>query len=89
MLKEVAMKDKKSLLNDIRALDFALLETGLYLNAYDCPEAVAYFNATKEAKERAVHAYESEYGPLLMKNAAESGSWQWTKGPWPWESEAN
>ena len=83
------MKDKKMLLNDIRALDFAMLETGLYLNGYDCDEALSYFKATSEARERAVCEYEKQYGPLRMKSGADSGKWAWAKGPWPWESEAN
>lgn len=83
------MKDKKTLLNDIRALDFAMLETGLYLNGYDCDEALSYFKTTAEAREKAVCEYEQQYGPLVMKSGADHGKWTWTKGPWPWECEAN
>ena len=83
------MKDKKSLLNELRALDFALLETGLYLNAYDCDEAKAYFCSLKEAREQLAAEYESNHGPLVMANGIQNGNWCWVKGPWPWESEAN
>ncbi len=83
------MNDKKSLLNEIRALDFALLETGLYLNAYDCEEARDYFKTLNEKREKLAHEYETTYGPLCMKSAVQNGQWQWYKGPWPWESEAN
>ena len=83
------MNDQKSLLNEIRALDFALLETGLYLNAYDCEEAKNYFQTIKEKRERLACEYETSYGPLTMINGIENGNWCWTKGPWPWESEAN
>ena len=83
------MNDKKKLLNDIRALDFALLETGLYLNAYDCEEAKAYFKATSEARDRLACEYERKYGPLRMENGVNESGWAWTKCPWPWESEAN
>lgn len=83
------MNDKKSLLNEIRALDFALLETGLYLNAYDCEEAKEYFKTIKEKRERLAHEYETNYGPFVMTNGLINGNWCWAKGPWPWESEAN
>ena len=83
------MNDKKTLLNEIRALDFALLETGLYLNAYDCEEAKEYFKAIKEKRERLAHEYETNYGPFVMTNGLMNGNWCWAKGPWPWESEAN
>lgn len=83
------MTDKKSLLNDIRALDFALLETGLYLDAYDSSEAKAYFQATVEARNRLTCEYEKQYGALRSESGVIDCTWAWTKGPWPWESEAN
>ena len=83
------MNDKKALLNEIRALDFALLETGLYLNAYDCEEAKDYFKMTQDKREQLVHEYETNYSPLRMENGMKNGHWQWHQGPWPWESEAN
>lgn len=83
------MKDKKTLLNELRSLDFVLLETGLYLNAYDCDEALAYFNTVKEQRQKVAAEYEAAYGPLRVENHCDSGEWKWTKGPWPWESEAN
>ena len=83
------MNDKKALLNEIRALDFALLETGLYLNAYDCEEAKDYFKMTQDKREKLAKEYETTYGPLRMENGVQNGNWSWVKGPWPWESEAN
>ena len=83
------MNDKKSLLNEIRALDFVLLETGLYLNAYDCEEAKNHFTTIREKREKLVCEYETAYGPLRMENGMQNGHWQWVKGPWHWESEAN
>ncbi len=83
------MADRKSLRRYIQELEFALIETGLYLDAYDSSEAVAFYNETKTALEKAVRDYERLYGPLTPQNAAESGKWLWTEAPWPWESEAN
>ncbi len=83
------MPDSKTLLNQIRALDFALLETGLYLNAYDSEEAVDYFKRTRAARDAAVAEYERHYGPLRMISGVQDDKWAWTKGPWPWECEAN
>ena len=34
-------------------------------------------------------AYEETFGPLTMLSSADGGDYDWLKGPWPWEYEAN
>lgn len=83
------MTDRRTLLDKIRALDFVLLESGMFLNGTPCEEALAYFEKMRQERCAAVEEYEKAYGPLTMTSGAENGTWCWTKGPWPWESEAN
>ncbi len=81
--------DKMGVKERLKAADFALWETVLYLDAY--PEdktALANFYKLREEAERLTLEYESKYGALTAFGN-EGDSWQWTKGPWPWESEAN
>ncbi len=80
------MYDNKTLLKEIQALEFAMLETNLYLDGTDDPEAIAYY----EKKRRELEAKKKEYcRPLLAADGVVDGRWVWTEGPWPWECEAN
>ena len=83
------MTDKQNLMNTIRSLGFTMLETGLYLNAYDSDEAFEYFKSIKELFENAIKEYETKYGPLTMSSTAMYDTWTWTETPWPWEPEAD
>lgn len=76
-------------LQKLRALDLALVDTGLYLNAYPCPKALAYFRETAKEREAFAKTFEASFGPLRMENGADETCWSWTKYPLPWESEAN
>ena len=75
----------------LQIIDFALLELVLYLDAYpDCREALAYYQALCEERRLLLSAM-PEKGDCRMTNlqtCAEDG-WTWTKGPWPWQVEAN
>ena len=74
----------------IRALDFAIVETALYLDAYpDHPEALSYYHALIAEKEKHTAAYEKACGPMTIYSNLSKTSWDWVKGPWPWEIEAN
>ena len=83
------MQDKRTLLNELRALDFVLLETGLYLHGNRCEEAEADMKAFSEKRKAVAEEYERCYGPLLLRNGADSGKWTFSKGPWPWECETH
>jgi hypothetical protein len=43
------------------------------------------YNKYKRLEARARMEYESKFGPLTAPN--ECVSWEWTKGPWPWQTE--
>ena len=58
------MSDRTSLLSKIQQLGFTLIDTGLYLNAYNCPEAFEHGMKIKEKYDLAVKEYTEKYGPL-------------------------
>ena len=74
----------------LRAINFAIQETVLYLDAYPChPEALAYYHALIEERDKLIASYEKRYGPMTMYGNTSRDSWDWVKGPWPWEPDAN
>ncbi len=83
-------KSCDALLEQIRAVDFAIVETGLYLDAYpNCQEALDYYHELIDKKNVLVGSYEHHCGPLTVCGNYNKDSWDWTRGPWPWELSAN
>ncbi len=80
----------KAELNRLRAIDFAIQETVLYLDAYpDCAQALSYYHQLKAQRKDLICAYEKTCGPLTMYGNESTTSWDWTQDPWPWECDAN
>ena len=78
----------KKLMEQIRAVDFALYETVLYLDVYphSC-DALETYRKLK-AQSDALHAeYESVCGPLTAFGN-KGNSWDWMEKPFPWEYDA-
>ena len=79
----------REIMEQLRAVDFALTETVLYLNAYPhCGEAMNFYHKLVEQRRQLVGAYESQCGPLT-RYGNDGDAWEWAEGPWPWEAEAN
>ena len=74
----------------LQMLDFAIVETTLYLDAYpDCRKALEYYHtliAEREALAQSIHA---QCGPTTAWDNKSTTSWDWISGPWPWEFDAN
>ena len=82
--------DRAGLLRRIQAEDFALYEVALYLDAYPTNrKALAFYGEHKRALAALKAAYQQKYGPLTIYDNDSTTEWQWCKGPWPWEKEAN
>ncbi|MBQ7322511.1 MAG: spore coat protein CotJB [Clostridia bacterium] len=72
------------------AIDFALVETALYLDAHpDHCEALAYYHKLLAERESLAHDYAQTCGPLTHRDGSSDDFWLWVKTPWPWEHEAN
>ena len=85
----VVRSDCKKLMEQIRAVDFALYETILYLDVYphSC-DALETYRKLKTQSE-ALHAeYEASCAPLTALGNQSDTSWDWMSKPFPWEYDA-
>lgn len=77
---------RERLMKELQAYSFALYDLILYLDAYpDSKEALSEYNKYLRLATRAKTQYEQKYGPVTAPQ--EPNSWEWTKGPWPWQIE--
>lgn len=78
-------------LRDLQAIDFSLVELGLYLDAYpDSQEALAYYRKLLEERDRLLAERQaSNCPPVTAMDSHSAGEWNWVNGPWPWEPDAN
>ena len=74
----------------LQALDFAIQETVLYLDAYpENQQALEYYHRLLAKRGEVMEAYEKDCAPTTMYGNKSRDSWDWILGPWPWESGAN
>ena len=73
-------------LAELQALEFVLVELGLYLDTHqDDQEAVQLFQQYTRLAEEGKRRYEAMYGPLTQRSAIQNGRYVWLNDPWPWE----
>ena len=82
--------DCNRLMEQIRAVDFALYETVLYLDAYphSC-DALETYHKLKAQSEVLHKEYETTCGPLTAFGNNSTTSWDWMSQPFPWEYDAD
>lgn len=72
-------------LSELQALEFVILELGLYLDTHpDDSEALELFRQYVSMEKDGRQRYEAQYGPLTPSAAAESKTFNWVGDPWPW-----
>lgn len=73
-------------LSELQALEFVLLELGLYLDTHQGDaEAFALFQQYAALEKAGREKYESMYGPLFQSSTAQSDCFcAWIQDPWPW-----
>lgn len=77
-------------LAQLQALEFVILELGTYLDTHqDDAEAFALFQQYVAMNKSARESYESTYGPLTRKSAADAEKYNWLQDPWPWNYQEN
>ena len=80
--------EQERMLMEIRGLDFAVIELGLYLNTHPEDQRALclhrkYVKELKELKDK----YQKVYGPLSIYYPC--NKWRWLEEPWPWERGNN
>ena len=79
----------KQIIAKLQAVDFSLVDTALYLDAYPhCKKAMEHYRKLIAEKDM-LRAKLKEMGVPVNNMSNTSESWKWTEGPWPWEYEAN
>ena len=79
----------KALQKKLQKVSFALVETVLYLDAYpNCEKAKKYYKELSEERDMLINTLSKAGMPMSSMNVI-GNEWNWTKGPWPWEYEAN
>ncbi len=80
--------DQASLTRRLQAIDFAIQDTVLYLDAYpDDADALDYYRSLIEARAGLLAARSKEMPLTVYDNTGTD--WDWVKAPWPWQPEAN
>ena len=79
----------KKLKYKLQTIDFSLVDTILYLDAYPtCQRAKAKYNELL-AQRAEILAKLTEAGVPMNNMSVLTEGWCWTDGPWPWEYDAN
>lgn len=72
-------------LAELQALQFVLVELGLYLDTHrDDKEAFALFQKYAAMEKEGRKRYEEMHGPLTQTAAANQEDYTWLDDPWPW-----
>ena len=75
-------------LRQVQMYDFALTDTGLFLDTHPTNRAaLAFYGATRKMYIDAVEAFEEQFGPLTAEDTDVEKGWAWVETPWPWEME--
>lgn len=75
---------RQEMIDQIKSLDFAIIELGLYLDTHPEDQRALcmhreYCKQAKDLKDK----YQKMYGPLTIFYPC--NKWRWLEQPWPWE----
>lgn len=77
-------------LTELQALEFVVLELGLYLDTHpDDAEAFEMYQQFSAMERSAKAAFENKHGPLMKESCAAGESYRWLQDPWPWNYQQN
>ena len=73
-------------LAELMALEFAIVELGLYLDTHqEDAEALELYTKYVELEKEGRKKYVETYGPLFQTDVAGMSKYTWLRDPWPWE----
>lgn len=75
---------------ELQALEFVVLELGIYLDTHPEDEEAFQLYRQYVAMERSARAaYEETNGPLMKDSTVNFGAYRWLSDPWPWHFRQN
>ena len=77
-------KTREEMLENIKCLNFAIVELGLYLDTHpDDEKALCLHRKYCKEYRELTDKYQKVYGPLTIQFPC--NKWRWLEEPWPWE----
>ena len=72
-------------LAELQALEFVLVELGLYLDTHqNDAQAMELYRQYAALEKEGRARYEKLYGPVTQTATAQNKTWAWICDPWPW-----
>lgn len=85
-LKETASSLPNNASAELQALQFVLVELGLYLDTHKRDrEAFNLYKQYAKLVEEGKARYVAMYGPLVQRDVMNDSDYTWLNDPWPWE----
>lgn len=77
-------RTRQEMLNNIRCLNFAIVELAEYLDTHpDDRKAICLHREYCQQYRELTDSYQKVYGPLTINFPC--NKWRWLEEPWPWE----
>ena len=86
------MNEQARLKRKLYELRFAMVELSLYLDTHpECQRALSLLKSYRMMYKETLDNYRQKYGNLIIthRDSDSDTHWEWIKGPWPWENQAN
>lgn len=81
------MTERERLLRKISAVDFAIVELGIFLDTHpNDTYAIQKMDEYRKKSNNLIKNYEENFGQLISNpNTPPKNRWSWIANPWPWE----
>ena len=77
---------QQEMLLEIQKLQFAALDTALYLDTHpNDPVALYRHKVYTDQLKQVKDAYEMQFGPMTIFSHEVGDNWRYINSPWPWE----
>ncbi|MDD2397778.1 MAG: spore coat protein CotJB [Tissierellia bacterium] len=77
---------QQEMLLEIQKLQFAALDTALYLDTHpNDPVALYRHKMYTDQLKQVKDAYEMQFGPMTIFSHEVGDNWRYINSPWPWE----
>ena len=77
---------REEALRRVQIYDFALTDTGLFLDTHPTNRAALnFYDETRRMYLEAVEVFEEQFGPLTATDTDVTKGWAWVETPWEME----